>query len=163
MTLQQWINWHPLSVLLLVPVYIALVMWVLSRTSGWARLAQRFTASEPFIGESWGWQSARFRGWCSYNNCLAVGANQEGLYVSVMSILMPFRLFHPALMIPWSEIEVETGKMLFGLYDTAKFRIGREERITVKIYGKLVGRVREGAGSGWPLYNIELMEKQIRS
>jgi hypothetical protein len=51
--------------------------------------------------------------------------------------------------------------MLFGMYDTAQFRIGREELVTVKIYGKLVRRVREGAGVGWPLYNIELM--QIKS
>jgi hypothetical protein len=160
MTVQQWINLHPLSLLLLIPTYIALVMWVISRAGGWARLAQRFTAVEPFAGESWGWQSARFRGWCSYNHCLVVGANQDGLYLSVMPILMPLRFFHPALMIPWGEIEVETGKMLFGMYDTAQFRIGREERVTVKIYGKLVKRVRQGAGSGWPLYNIEKMQEQ---
>ncbi len=75
-------------------------------------LARRFRANEPFYGETWGWQSARFRGWCSYNNCLTVGANQEGLYLAVM---LPFRLFLPPLLIPWQEIEVETGKMFFGL------------------------------------------------
>jgi len=76
--------------------------------------------------------------------------------------MLPFRLFHPALLIPWREIEVETGKMFFGYYDTAQFRIGTEERVTVKIYGKLVDRVRLAAGSGWPLYQIEQMEAQTR-
>jgi hypothetical protein len=68
------------------------------------------------------------------------------------------RLFHPALLIPWREIEVETGKMFFGLRDTARFRIGTQERVTVRIYGKLVGRMRQAAGPGWPLYAVEQME-----
>ncbi len=78
--------------------------------------------------------------------------------------MQPFRLLflHPALLIPWREIEVETGKMFFGFYDTAQFRIGTEERITVKIYGKLVKRVRQAAGPGWPLYHTEQMEGQTR-
>jgi hypothetical protein len=122
-------------------------------------MARRFRASEAFCGEMWSWQSARFRGWCGYNNCLTVGASQEGLYLAVE---LPFRLFHPALLIPWREIEVETGKMFFGFYDMAKFRIGTEERVTVNIYGKLVDRVRQAAGPGWPLYQIEQMETQTR-
>ena len=72
--------------------------------------------------------------------------------------MFPLRCFHPSLLIPWREIEVETGKAFFGFYDMARFRIGTEEQITVAIYGKLVTRVREAAGVGWPLYNIEQME-----
>jgi hypothetical protein len=45
--------------------------------------------------------------------------------------------------------------MFFGLYDMAQFRIGTEERVTVKIYGRLVKRVRQAARTGWPLYAIE--------
>lgn len=131
---------------------------LISRISGWSLLARRFRATEPFCGDTWGWQSARFRGWFGYNHCLTIGASQEGLYLSVM---LPFRLLHPALLIPWREIEVETGKM-FGWYDTAQFRIGTEERITVKIYGKLVQQVRQAAGPGWPLYHAEQMEGQTR-
>lgn len=159
MNLQTWMNAYPLSLLLLIPLYVALLMWIIGRLSGWNLLARRFRANEPFYGETWGWQSARFRGWCSYNNCLSVGASQEGLYLAVM---LPFRIFQPSLLIPWQEIEVETGKMFFGLWDTVQFRIGTEERVTVKIYGKLAGRVRQAAGPGWPLYRIEQMEAQAR-
>ena len=42
MTAQHWINLYPLSLLLLIPMYIALVVWVISRASGWALLARRF-------------------------------------------------------------------------------------------------------------------------
>jgi hypothetical protein len=62
-------------------------------------------------------------------------------------------------MIPWREIEVETGKALFGFRDTARFRIGTEERVSARIGGKLVERVRQAAGPGWPLYYIEQAEK----
>jgi hypothetical protein len=132
-------------------------MLLISRLSGWSLLALRFRAAEPWSGASWSWQSGRFRGWCGYNNCLRVGANQQSLSLAVNK---PFGLFHPALLIPWNEIEVETGKAFFGMYDMAQFRIGTEERVTVRIYGKLIGRVRQAAGPGWPLYHIEQVESQ---
>jgi hypothetical protein len=139
---------------------VALVgsMILISRLSGWSLLARRFRATEPWTGELWSWQSARFRGWCGYNNCLRVGANPQSLFLSV---IMPFGFFHPQLVVPWREIEVETGKACFGLYDTAQLRIGTEERVTVRIYGKLVDRVREAAGPGWPLYHQEQIASQI--
>jgi hypothetical protein len=138
------------------------VVFLISRISGWSLLARRFRAQEEFCGESWDWQSARWRGWCNYNNCLTVGANQEFLYLSMMPIMLPLRLSHPELVIPWQEIEVEAGKMFFGWYDTATFRIGTQERVTVRIYGKLVRRVRQAAGPGWPLYHMEQMDAQTR-
>jgi hypothetical protein len=155
MDAQHWIEANPSAPFFLFPISLCATFFVLSKIGGWAALTQRFRATEPFYGESWGWQSAKFRGWCNYNNCLTVGVSQEALYLSVM---IPFRLFHPPLLIPWREIEVETGKALFGFYDTAQFRIGTEERVRVRIYGKLVNRVREAAGQGWPLYDLQQME-----
>ena len=134
-------------------------MLFISWISGWSLLARRFRATEPWRGESWRWQSARLRGWCGYNNCLRVGANPQLLSLSV---IMPFGFFHSPLQIPWNEIEVEMGKACFGLYDTAQFRIGTQERVTVRIYGKLVNRVREAAGPGWPLYRQEQIASQSK-
>jgi hypothetical protein len=141
------------------PVVFVVALLLSSWRSGWRLLALRFRAREPFRGESWGWQSARFRWRCNYGNCLKVGANQESLY---LSIALPFRLFHPALLIPWQEIEVVTGKLIFGYYDTATLRLGSQERVRVRIYGKLVGRVRKAAGTGWPLHQMEQMEGQMK-
>lgn len=145
----------PLLVALLVFGTLFPTMLLIGQIGGWRRLAQRFHAQEPFYGESWRWQSAQFRGWCNYNNCLIVGANPESLYLAVN---FPFGMFHPPLLIPWREIEVETGKMFFGLYDTALLRIGTEERIRLRICGKLVQRVRDAAGPGWPLYQFDQMD-----
>jgi hypothetical protein len=130
-------------------------MFVISVLGGWRLLARRFRAQEPFYGESWGWQSGQLRGWCNYNHCLIIGATSEALYLAVNA---PFGFFHPPLLIPWREIEVETGKVFFGFYDTARFRIGVEERVRTRIYGATVDRVRRAAGPGWPLYRIEQAE-----
>jgi hypothetical protein len=160
MNLQHWIVANFVVFLVLYPVgFFCAIPIIISRVSGWSLLARRFRASEPWIGESWGWQSARFRGWCGYNNCLRIGADRQSLAVSMM---WPFRLFHPALQIPWREVEVEMGKSFFGLYETAQFRIGTDERVTVRIYGKLVSRVRQAAGSEWPLYHLEQIESQTK-
>jgi hypothetical protein len=142
--------------LIVLAVLLPIIMGLISVVGGWRRLAERFRTQEPFYGEYWGWQSAQLRGWCNYNHCLKVGANPEALYLAVN---FPFGMFHPPLLIPWREIEVETGKVCFGWYDVAAMRIGTEERIRVRIYGKLVQRVREAAGPGWPLYRIEEMDR----
>jgi len=148
----------------LFPLFLFVAVWLgitflLSWISGWRLLAQRFRAQEPWNGQRWGWQSARLRWGCNYNNCLTVGASPEALYMSIMPL---FGLFSPALLIPWQEIEVETGKLFFGWYNTALLKVGNEERVSVRIYGKLVNRLREAAGPGWPLYRQEQMEAQTR-
>jgi hypothetical protein len=131
------------------------ISWI----SGWSLLARRFRATEPFVGERWNWQSLIFRGWCGYNNCVTVGASPQYLYLSVMR---PFKLmFHPPLLIPWNEISVECGRTLFGLLEYARLRIGTSELVTLRIQGRLVARVRQAAGTGWPLYRIEEAEARM--
>jgi len=63
MNAQAWVHAYPLALLVLIPLYVALVMWIISRLSGWNLLVRRFRVSEAFYGETWSWQSARFRGW----------------------------------------------------------------------------------------------------
>lgn len=142
-----------------VPIFVVLVFLVVplslssvSHLSGWALLARRFRLDGSFYGQSWGWQSGRFRGWYGYNNCLTLGANEQGFYMKVM---LPFSLFHPPLLIPWTEITVETGKLIFGFYDTALLRLGRDEQVSLRVYGRSVDRLRRAAGQGWPNYAVE--------
>jgi hypothetical protein len=151
----QPVLWHFLAIPFSVAAWILLLAFLISKLSGWSLLAQRFRAGEPWSGESWSWQSARFRGWCNYNRCLVFGANPEALYLSPMPLFRIFSPFSAPLRIPWNEIEVETGKVLFGWGETAQLRIGIQERVTLRIYGKLVGRLRQAAGTGWPLYLAE--------
>jgi len=145
-------NLEPFLLLLFAVTVFVIIHFAMSRLSGWNKLAQRFRATEPCTGESWGWQSAVFRGWIQYKHHLTFGADMHGLSISIIRI---FGFFHPPLRIPWSEVQVETKKKFFGLFETADFVLGNQERVRVRIYGKLVGRLREAAGPAWPLFQSE--------
>lgn len=139
---------------------VAAAVWFLffgiSRVSGWHLLAQRFRAEQPWQGVRWKWQSARFRRWFGYNNCLVFGADSQHLSIAMVRFLgLPN---HPPLLIPWSEIEVETKKMFFGQSEMATLRLGSQERVSLRIYGRLVGRLRQASGTAWPLYQQEQMQ-----
>ena len=150
-------TFFPAPLLLFLLVFFGFT-FVLSRLSGWSLLARRFRANGPFYGETWSWQSASLRWGCHYNNCLTIGASPEALYVSIMPFYRLVSPFTPPLLVPWQEIEVQTGKAFFGLYDTALLRVGSEQRVSVRIGGKLVNRLRQAAGPGWPLYQVEQIE-----
>jgi len=143
---------EPFLVLLIVVGIYFVIHFAMSRLSGWNRLAQRFAATGAWSGESWSWQTAIFRNWIQYKHCMIFGADTQSLSISMVRI---FGFFHPPMRIPWSEIEVKTEKKFFGLIKTAEFVLGRQERVRVRIYGKLVARLREAAGPGWPLFHQE--------
>ena len=144
----------PFPILLLPLLYFG-IFYLLTQASGWSLLARRFRANGPFYGESWNWQSASLRWACNYNRCLTIGASPEAFYLSITPFFRFLSPFTPPLLVPWQEIEVQTGKAFFGLYDTAVLRVGIQERVRIRIGGKLVERLRKAAGPGWPLYAQE--------
>lgn len=77
------------------------------------------------------------RRWTNYNNCLVVGANKYGLYIAVLPI---FRVGHPPLFIPWTEISTEAGsRRLFG--DFVKFKFAKQPDVPVIFSKKLAARI----------------------
>ena len=79
------------------------VLWLASWTSGWRRLAERFSATFEYTSEVVKFVSARF-GLASYSGVLILGAGPQGLYLVPIRIYRPF---HPPLLIPWTEIEAD--------------------------------------------------------
>lgn len=94
-----------LSAILLLNAVILLVLCGLlpavgSAVGGWRALATRFAASRPLPpGASW-FVSARF-GPINYLGSVAVASLPEGLYLARLPL---FRLLHPPLVVPWSEL-----------------------------------------------------------
>src|SRR5262245_7367519 len=106
MTGQDWVDQHPI----LFEVGLGLSLWVgvsllISLIGGWAILRRKFRYRGTFKGMRWSSQSGQMRFIAGYRNCLTVGASPEGLYMS-MSLL--FRIGHPQLLIPWSQITVDS-------------------------------------------------------
>lgn len=90
-----------LALCLLPFALLPLISLSLSRMGGWAVLAQRYPglsdAPRPRLRFGYG----VFRGWCGYNGCLVVSADQRGLFLSVWPILA---IGHAPIFIPWSEV-----------------------------------------------------------
>lgn len=73
---------------------------MLARLGGWHALAQAHRAASKPVGKRFGMESGSI-GLVSYNGCLTVCVTGEGVYMSVWPM---FRLGHPPLFFPWSEI-----------------------------------------------------------
>src|SRR5580704_16689428 len=107
--MQPWVERHPLLFIFTDFVFLYLtVSFVISWWSGWASLATQFRLRGKFTGQRWSWQSGQMRWLCGYHNCLTIGANSEGLYLSTLRF---FPLFHSPLFNPWSEVSFVKRKL----------------------------------------------------
>jgi len=113
-----------------------LITFIISRTSGWARIAQSYTADGPLSGTRFGWQSASFRG-TNYNNSLNLGVDTEGLYMAPMAL---FRAFHPPLFIRWMEITAHPVKM-WRMFEMIELRFQRTPDIPIRIRATLASQL----------------------
>lgn len=148
--MQPWIDRHPLAFGLADFFLIwLLVSFVVSFIGGWFSLARRFRSQAPFVGSKWRGQSGMMRGLGHYRNCLVIGANPTGLYLAVF---LPFRVAHPPLLIPWSEVTLSRGRIFF--VNIVRFQLGREQPIPLSIRESLAGKLREAAGNAWPVESL---------
>ena len=127
-----------------VGIWVAMLV-LIGKWSGWTSLARDYCCTEPFTGSRWHFQCGQLRWFCSYNNCLTVGGDARGLYMSIFPLL---RVAHPSLFIPWREISVSRDKVLW--IKQVKFVLGHELRIPLTVRERLAQRLQEAAGSSWP-------------
>jgi hypothetical protein len=132
---------------LLFPV-LFVAMWygvtsLLSRVSGWARLADVYSGHAP-DGLNWHWFSSGKIGYkaipilfrVNYNNALCVAADAEYIYLKV---LPPFRPGSPLLMIPLSDITITPTKRfgfsmaIYTFRDVLDIEILISERLNKKL------------------------------
>lgn len=81
----------------------ALILTIISRLGGWAALARHYRDNQPAVGRAFHMQSARF-GWMDYNGCLTIHVSDGGIRLALFPL---FRIAHPTLLLPWSELQVE--------------------------------------------------------
>ena len=77
-----------------------LVSLVISAAGGWRRLAGRFPARGEACDRRLYLRSGHV-GLSHYRGCLTIGTSAAGFRLSV---LFPFRLGHPPLFIPWTQV-----------------------------------------------------------
>lgn len=148
-----WLDWvfrHPPFFILLFVATFALILRVLGIISGWAILSKRFRFTGMFYGQSWPFRSAQMRFQVQYGTCLSVGANESGLYLAIFPV---FRIGHPPLLIPWSEVSVITGEKGI-IFKKREFWLGRQESIPLRISASLAATLQRWAGNAWPVETI---------
>lgn len=131
-------------------VGLAVFSWVVtgiavSRMSGWHRLAERFAFEGDFPASRWRFKSATARYGTNYNNCLTIAADAAGFY---MAMPIFFRIGHPPLFIPWNEITILRGRVLY--WKVVRIQFGRDEPITLGFREDFAEEIRRAAGSSWP-------------
>jgi hypothetical protein len=110
-----------LLVLSVIGIWL-LVTFSISYTTGWAILAKVYRATQPFEGERWTpfhAQLGNLGPFGSFGNSLNIGANREGLSLSVFIL---FRLSFPTLFIPWQDVFIESRKFIGYRYKEFRFR-----------------------------------------
>lgn len=120
----------------LLPVFFlgawALACLLISSLSGWWILASRFSTLQQPSGEI---KTAGpffyviyLRLWTHYSSVVRVTAANDALYLSVLFL---FRIGHPPLRIPWSEIQFSTTKRFLRRYMV--LTLGTNEQIPLRI------------------------------
>lgn len=114
----------------------------LAHFAGWRALARQYRAFARFEGRRFHFSSAQFGGWVGYNGSFTPGANRTGLFVAVWPI---FRICHPPLLVPWSEIGalVERRRWFTAVLLTFASVPGARVRISFRLAERLAG---ESAG-----------------
>ena len=118
------------------PAFWCGVVWLVG-AMGWRALATRYPADAPATGQPLGLTSGTIGG-ANYNGALKVSVEREGLHLAVMAL---FRVGHPPMLIPWSEITSVTQKnALWARWYT--LRIGTPHVATVRLPGRIVDAIR---------------------
>ena len=123
------------------------ILLVLSTLGGWGQLAQRYKRVTTIIGTTRWLQSAGIRRYVevSYGHCLTVTFNDEGIGLSV---LFPFRLGHPPLFIPWSEVRVSQVQRLF-IFNFVRLEFLEVSSVRIDVTTKLAANMQKAAGKIW--------------
>jgi hypothetical protein len=113
------------------------------------RPGSRFSTAKQLRWTAVAISEAQMRWLCGYNNCLSVGANPEGLYLSTLPF---FPLFHPPLFIPWTEVSFVRTKLFF--VSGVRFELGREAHVPLWLRDRLAVRLKDAAGQAYPVESL---------
>ncbi len=116
------------------PIFWCFIVWILSLAGGWHRLAKRYAAgARPVSGESHRGVLGMVGG-VSYKAILTLHFNDEGFFIAVAPF---FRLGHPRLFIPWTEVSTQESRSVFW-WKSIRLGIGHPVIATISLPENLV-------------------------
>ena len=130
----------------LFPVFFVgmwlLVSFLLSAMGGWRVLALHYPAQSSFSGKRFRFRSAQLGGYVNYGGCLTLGASPHGLYVAVLPF---FRLAHPPLLIPWSDITAREARSW--LVAAIELKFAKAPEASVRLSRRLAQGLFDASGT----------------
>jgi hypothetical protein len=127
-----------------------LIMALVAQMSGWAKLAEYYRADDFFDGAKRHFQSmAMGTGGvrnANFGGCVTFGVSS---YALRLSLLFPFRPFHPPLAIPLADLSAERGKTL--LFNAVILRTQRAPEIRITISEALGRWIEESSNGLWKM------------
>ena len=126
------VPWIVLLVATVFPLFWCGVTALIGRL-GWARLAASYRTDAGATGQTFRGVSGMV-GVSSYQNVLTVSIEPDGLRLAVM---LPFRVGHPPVLIPWSDLGDMTKSTI--LWSTAyTFEAGYPQTVTVRLPERII-------------------------
>ncbi len=124
-SLDDWIV--PLAIMGFI-VFWCLICLLLAGVGGWMKLSRRFRAAAKPTGPL-RWMQRLLLNGTKYEGVVGIGVFPTGLYLSV---LLPFRVGHPPLLIPWSEFgPFKTQKVFWLTTFVTTIRVGKFDKISL--------------------------------
>lgn len=128
------------------------VCLALAWLGGWATLASVYRASQP--GPRGQLTSIALRWGFRYNNCVWAAADPSGLR---LSILLLFRLGHPALVIPWSDISIK--EQSIDWFGRIQLRFAQTPSVSLRLHETVARRL---AAESRGRFRIPMLARQPR-
>jgi hypothetical protein len=136
---------NPLYYAIFFLVFWLLLNFIVSRLTGWSRIAAHYRNAGGFTGKVWRFQTITTRWGMGYKGGTNVGADSRGLYISFGFL---FRFEHPPLFVPWGDITITEKQISRSRMLELRFR--KSEDLPVRIFAELGAHLAEAAGSNWP-------------
>jgi len=113
---------------------------------GWGTLTKQYANRSPFKGKRFFFASCSIGSFTHYRSRLIMGSNENGLYLAA---LLPFRIGHPPLFIPWSDIVVKLKKGV--IFSDASFDFSKCPEIIFEISKSLAEKLAKESGGNLKL------------
>ena len=118
---------------------IAFSMW-----GGWSQLTDRYRGTLSKAKAKWRFESASMRRMAAYPGCLKFSVGREGLGISILFL---FRVGHPPLLIPWTDITTHTSESR--IIKKVRLEFAKEPNVPLTISLKLARRIRDASTAYW--------------
>ncbi len=126
--------------LIALPAMWIFISWLLALVSGWAQLHRHYKSDVPMPQGTLKFRSLAmgytpiFR--VSYSSVLGIGADETHLYLSPIWL---FKIGHKPLRLPFDEMEIQDGMMIF--IKTKRINTHKVPAVTIIMTAGLVGKI----------------------